>query len=161
MNLLERKRRDFFNYWYYNLPLYWNTSWESLGTPPKTTSVYLGYPLSMICFLVSNLEWKCKIFDHKIQYNSDVFLSLRNSPPVALSAEEQDFVFSSLQCALHFLDAGGEAELLYAAGSHNILPCVHPESGPWERETIVMSVNLLFCSTAIGLHGDIRIPEKK
>lgn len=78
-----------------------------------------------------------------------------------LSTEEQDFFFSSLQCTLHFLNTGGEAKFLYAAGSHDILPRVHPESGPCEQETIMMNVTFSFCSTGIGLYDDIEIPEKK
>lgn len=84
-------------------------------------------------------------------------LSFLNLPPVAASAEEQHFAFSPLQRALHFLKAGGEAQLLYAAGSHHILPRVHPESGPCRRETVMMNATPIFGSTGydMSLHQDI------
>lgn len=41
------------------LPLYWNTSWASLGTPPKKVSVYLGYPLSIVWAFTSSLCITC------------------------------------------------------------------------------------------------------
>lgn len=43
--------------WQLYLPLYWNTSWASLGTPPKTASVNLGYPLSIFWAFTSSLCW--------------------------------------------------------------------------------------------------------
>lgn len=60
-----------------------------------------------------------------------------NSPPEVLSTEEQHFAFPPLQGSLHPLNAVGEAELLYATGTHKILACVHPESGPCkERKSL-------------------------
>lgn len=43
--------------WQVCLPLYWNTSWASVGMPPKTTSVYRGYPLSIFWAFTSSLFW--------------------------------------------------------------------------------------------------------
>lgn len=63
-----------------------------------------------------------------------------NLPPVAVSTEEQYFASSPLQCSLHLLNAAGEAELLYAAGTQNTLPCVHPESVPYRKKTIIMKI---------------------
>lgn len=79
--------------------------------------------------------------------------SFHNLPPVAASAEEQNFAFSSLQCALHFLNAGRKAKLLNAAGAHDILPRVHPESGPCIQETIIRNVTCIFGSTG-SLHDN-------
>lgn len=87
--------------------------------------------------------------------------SFYNLPPVAVSTEEQHFVFSSLQCTLHFLNTGGEAKILNAAGSLHILACVHPESGPCKEETAIMNVTGFFGSMGVSVHNDIFIPEKK
>lgn len=77
-----------------------------------------------------------------------------NLPPIAPRTEEQHFASSPLQGSLHFLSAAGEAKFLYAAGTQNTLPCVHPESGPYRNKMIIMKITCEFGPTLSSpLHG--------
>ena len=75
-----------------------------------------------------------------------------NSPPEVLSTEEQHLASPSLQRSLHLLNAAGEAELLYAAGTQDTLPCVHPESGPCRKKMIIMKT---VCTLALIERGPL------